>query len=123
MLSLLLLLLLLLLLKTVDTSRHSNMFCFRCTSSLSDHLDSMNDKLNALEIDRIADHLRYSYSICKIHLRNCISSTFGRHHNVPQPSESLRAPCSIVCLGFQLLAVGETYFAVKTILVSILLRD
>ncbi|KAJ7383859.1 Coiled-coil domain-containing protein 24 [Desmophyllum pertusum] len=30
----------------------------RCTSSLSDHLDSMNDKLNALEIDRITDHLR-----------------------------------------------------------------
>lgn len=30
----------------------------RCTSSLSDYLDSMNDKLNALEIDRIADHLR-----------------------------------------------------------------
>ena len=33
--------------------------CLRCTSSLSDHLDSMNDKLNALEIDRITDHLRY----------------------------------------------------------------
>ncbi|KAK2569591.1 hypothetical protein P5673_005417 [Acropora cervicornis] len=30
----------------------------RCTSSLSDHLDSMNDKLTALEIDRVADHLR-----------------------------------------------------------------
>ncbi|XP_032217806.1 coiled-coil domain-containing protein 24 isoform X1 [Nematostella vectensis] len=30
----------------------------RCTSSLSDHLESMNDKLNALEIDRITDHLR-----------------------------------------------------------------
>lgn len=30
----------------------------RCTSSLSDHLDSMNDTLNALEIDRITDHLR-----------------------------------------------------------------
>ena len=33
--------------------------CLRCASSLSDHLDSMNDKLNALEIDRITDHLRY----------------------------------------------------------------
>ena len=37
---------------------HSFLFCFRCTSSLSDHLDSMNDKLTALEIDRVADHLR-----------------------------------------------------------------
>lgn len=30
----------------------------RCASSLSDHLESMNDKLNALEIDRITHHLR-----------------------------------------------------------------
>lgn len=30
----------------------------RCTSSLIDHLESMNDKLNALEIDRITHHLR-----------------------------------------------------------------
>ena len=39
---------------------------FRCTSSLSDHLESMNDKLNALEIDRITHHLRYSLSYCQI---------------------------------------------------------
>ena len=39
---------------------------FRCASSLSDHLESMNDKLNALEIDRITHHLRYSLSYCQI---------------------------------------------------------
>lgn len=52
---------------------HSFLFCFRCTSSLSDHLDSMNDKLTALEIDRVADHLRWKSS-CPVQIHKMFSN-------------------------------------------------
>lgn len=60
------------------------LFCFRCTSSLSDHLDSMNDKLTALEIDRIADHLRWKSSCpLQMHKFYWIKCLFAL--NVSQP--------------------------------------
>lgn len=67
---------------------HSFLFCFRCTSPLSDHLDSMNDKLTALEIDRVADHLRWKSS-CPVQMHKCywIECLFAL--NVSQPKSLL----------------------------------
>lgn len=72
----------------------------RCTSSLSDHLDSMNDKLNALEIDRITDHLRQLLQEEKeellgdiTFLQDCLMEESDYRDNItstPKPEPSLR---------------------------------
>lgn len=72
----------------------------RCTSSLSDHLESMNDKLNAIEIDRITDHLRQLLLEEKegllgdiAFLQDCLTeeSAYREHMtSTPDPEPSLR---------------------------------
>lgn len=67
----------------------------RCTSSLSDHLDSMNDKLKALEIDRITDHLRQLLLEEKEallgdigFLQDCLMEESGYRDQITSPVES-----------------------------------